>query len=399
MTMKVMVVSPACPVPPTAGAPLRVNGWLRAVAPEVELAVATLVRSPAETNALAELRQLAAHVIAVPAPRTAFARLGDRLVAGLTGRPYGVVANTNRRLFEMTERFMETWSPDVLQLEQLAAAPYLPLAHRCRCATVYSAHNVESRIAAGPPDGRTSRPSRVLSRRLSAFERSMAQSVDRVVAVTAAEAKWFERRGAHPVHIANALWLDDYPQRKEPGPGGSPTVLFVGHLAYPPNRDAAIRFVRDILPRVRSAIPQIRCVIAGRQPGRDVQRLSRLGAEIVADQMDLGDLWNTARVFACPLRWGGGSRIKLIEAAARRVPIVATRVGAEGLDLRAHADYLPADDDAEIAAAVLETLSDPHSTETRVASARRRVETHHDWGRLAPRIHELYEGLSDHHRP
>lgn len=398
MTIRVVVVSPTCPVPPTAGAPLRVSGWLRAATPAVEFAVATLVRSPFEADALGDLRRLAAHVIAIPAPRTASARLRDRAVAALTRRPYGVVANTSRRLFGAVERLMATWSPDVLQVEELAATPYLALASRNRCATVYSAHNVESRVATGPSDARGRCPSRARVRGLEELERSTARAVDRVVAVTADEASWFEHNGASTVHIANALWLDRFPQRPEPETDDPPTMLFVGHLGYPPNRDAAIRLVRDILPRVKSTVPHVRCVIAGRRPARDVRRLSRFGAEIVADRNDLGSLWNTADVFVCPLRWGGGSRLKLIEAAARGVPIVSTRSGAEGLELRAEDDFLAAEDDAGLAAAVREIVRDSPAAAIRVERARRRVEMHHEWGRLRPLIHRLYEDLSHHHR-
>lgn len=398
MTIKVLIVSPTCPVPATAGAPLRVSGWLRAAAPTVELAVATLVRSPAEAEALDELRHLVKHVIAVPAPRTAMARLRDRVVAGFTRRPYGVVANTSRRLFAATENLMEAWSPDVIQFEELAATPYLQLADRGSSSTVYSAHNVESLVAAGPPGEHRSpaRPARI--RRIEMLETVTARVVDRVVAVTRDEASWFEQRGASAVHIANALWLDGLPLRPQTAPGPQPTLLFVGHLAYPPNRDAVFRLVRDILPRVRSKVPDVRCVIAGRRPTAEVRGLSGRGIEIIADRADLSPLWNSASVFVCPLRWGGGSRIKLIEAASRGVPIVTTRVGAEGLEFRAGVDLLAADTDSELATTVLDTLRLRSDVTARVAGARRQVEAHHDWGRLAPRIHELYEDLAHHHR-
>lgn len=398
MTIKVLIVTPTCPVPATAGAPLRVNGWLRAAAPAVELAVATLVRSPAEANALAELHRLATHVVAVTAPRTASRRLRDRALAALSGRPYGVVANTNRDLLAAVHRLVASWAPDVIQFEELAATPYLELAERRSSATVYSAHNVESLVAAGPPGEHSSPARRARVRRIEMLETATARGVDRVVAVTRHEASWFEHRGASAVHIANALWLEGLPLRPQAATGPHPTLLFVGHLAYPPNRDAAVRLVRDILPRVRSEIPDLRCVIAGRRPTAEVRGLSGRGVEIIADRADLSPLWNSAAVFVCPLRWGGGSRIKLIEAAARGVPIVTTRVGAEGLEFRAGVDLLAADTDAGLATALLDTLRLPGDVAARVASARRQVDAHHNWGRLAPRIHELYEGLADHHR-
>jgi glycosyltransferase involved in cell wall biosynthesis len=393
-----LVVTPVCPVPPTAGAPLRISSWLRAAAGTAELAVATLVRSPEEASALDELRELLAHVVAVPARRTPSARLRDRVVAALAGRPLSVVANTSRGLRAAAGRLMASWSPDLVQLEQLAAAPYLEPARRHGCAVVYSAHNVESLVAAGPPGGRRSRSRAAQARRTAALETAVATSADRVVAVTSAEAAWFESRGATAVTIPNALWLDELPRRPARIDGGEPVLLFVGHLAYPPNRDGAIRLVRDILPRVRAVEPRVRCVIAGRRPPRELRRLAGLGAEIVADQPDLGPLWERSSVFVCPLRWGGGSRLKLIEAAARGVPITTTRAGVEGLELRSGEDLLVADDDAGMAAAILDVLSDAGATAGRVASARGRVEAHHDWRRLAPMVHELYADLLGHHR-
>ncbi len=392
MRPKVLLVTPTCPVPPTAGAPLRTSGWLRAAADAAELAVATLVRTPEEAAALRELRGLVQHVVAVPARRTPPARLRDRVLAALTGRPLPVVAGASRQLRLAIERLIADWSPDVVQLEQLAAATYLELSPRTRCAVVYSAHNVESRVVGGPPEGR-SRSTVAYARRTAALETTVAAAADRVVTVTAAEAAWFAARGATSMTIANALWLEDLPIRPGISDEDPPTLLFVGHLAYPPNRDAALRLVRDVLPRVRSHHPRARCVVAGRQPPREVQRLTRLGAEVVADPPDLGPLWARASVFVCPLRWGGGSRLKLIEAAARGVPIATTWAGVEGLELRAGEDLAVADDDAGLAAAVLELLADAGLAGRRARSARRRVEAHHDWRRLAPRVRELYEDL------
>lgn len=398
MRPKVLLVTPTCPVPPTAGAPLRTSGWLRAAASAAELAVATLIRTPEEAAALAELRALVQHVVAVPAHRTAPARLCDRVLAAVTGRPLPVVAGASRQLRLAIERLIADWPPDVVQLEQLAAAPYLELARRPRCAIVYSAHNVESRVVAGPPEGR-SRSTMAHVRRTAALETTMATAADRVVAVTAAEAAWFAARGATAVTIANALWLEDLPLRRGISDEDPPTLLFVGHLAYPPNRDAALRLVRDILPRVHSHDPRVRCVIAGRRPPREVRRLIRHGVDIVADSLDLGALWAQASVFVCPLRWGGGSRLKLIEAAARGVPIATTRAGVEGLELRAGEDVTVADDDVGLAAATLELLADPGLAGRRAQCARRRVEAHHDWHQLTPRVRELYEDLGGHRRP
>jgi glycosyltransferase involved in cell wall biosynthesis len=168
--------------------------------------------------------------------------------------------------------------------------------------------------------------------------------------------------------------------------------VFVGHLAYPPNVDAARTLVRAVLPLVRARHPGVRCLLAGLHPVRAVRRLALEGddVDLLASPLDAREAWDRARMLVCPLRWGAGSRIKLLEAAARGVPIVATPTSAEGLALRPDVDYLAADGPAELAEAASALLAEPRRAQRIAEEARATVRRHHDWGCYAPRLERLY---------
>jgi glycosyltransferase involved in cell wall biosynthesis len=133
----------------------------------------------------------------------------------------------------------------------------------------------------------------------------------------------------------------------------------VGSLGYAPNVDAAVTLGRLILPRLRAGAGRpVELQIVGSRPPPDVARLGELsGVSVAADVPSVTPYYVRSRVAVAPLRAGGGSRIKVLEALAHRCPVVATRVGAEGLDVRDGEHLLVADGPERFAGACLELLA------------------------------------------
>lgn len=140
----------------------------------------------------------------------------------------------------------------------------------------------------------------------------------------------------------------------------APVVLFVGHLGYPPNRQAVARLCTGIMPALQHLEPSARLVVAGRNPARRVLRTIRsAGHTLVANPTDLGPLYAAAMATAIPLAQGGGTRIKVLEALAVGCPVVASAKAVEGLGLRDGLDYLAAETDAAFAAALARLVRSP----------------------------------------
>jgi glycosyltransferase involved in cell wall biosynthesis len=178
----------------------------------------------------------------------------------------------------------------------------------------------------------------------------------------------------HAATVPNAV---DMPSTvpSEPGP---PRLLYLGKLDYGPNATAVEHLVSDIWPRIRAAVPDAELWIAG--AGDDEVRGSDRpphGVRFLGFVEDLAALYASVRVVSTPILVGGGTRFKLIEAAAYGKAIVSTTLGAEGLQLRPDVDIILRDSPAAFADACIALLRDDLSASSLGQSARSRVRSHY----------------------
>ena len=170
----------------------------------------------------------------------------------------------------------------------------------------------------------------------------------------------------------------------------NPTMLFVGTLSYAPNADAVMWLTSRVWPRLRIASKNVRLVIAGRDPPDWMVRLGRQPGIVVAGSVpDVAPFYREASLAVVPLRAGGGTRIKLLEASAWGVPSVSTSFAATGLDLRPGIDVVLANSEAGFARACISLLTEPHRAGRIANNARTRVRRDYDPGRWAARVGKL----------
>jgi len=177
--------------------------------------------------------------------------------------------------------------------------------------------------------------------------------------------------------------------------GGRKTVLFVGTMGYAPNDDAARWMATRIWPRVREAFKTpLRLVIAGSCPSMRVVQLGRRAdVEVTGAVPDIATAYRQADIAVVPIRGGGGTRIKLLEAAAWGVPIVSTAVGAAGTTFRHRRDLLIADNAKQFARSCIALLRKPAYARELAARARRLVATEYDADRWSRRVATMVDGL------
>jgi glycosyltransferase involved in cell wall biosynthesis len=152
-----------------------------------------------------------------------------------------------------------------------------------------------------------------------------------------------------------------------------PTLLFVGTLFYPPNVEAMLWFLQQIWPQVRGALPDARLVVVGDGGERLRQSAAAWpGVDVRGFVGSLQECYAAARLVICPIRQGGGTRIKIIEAAAYGRPVVSTTIGAEGLAFADGREILIRDRPDEFAGACVTLLRDRQACE-RLGQAAREV--------------------------
>jgi glycosyltransferase involved in cell wall biosynthesis len=168
------------------------------------------------------------------------------------------------------------------------------------------------------------------------------------------------------VTIPNAVTI---PERQELT--SKPTILFMGSYYYKPNVDAAEFLIEKVWPRIYKVIPGAELIIAGVNPERIRGYGSGIpGVSFTGFVDDLDSLYRNTKITVTPILVGGGTRLKIIEAAAYGKPVVSTRLGVEGLDFNDSQELLLRDDAESFTEACLQLLSD-HTLSEKLGSAAR----------------------------
>ena len=174
----------------------------------------------------------------------------------------------------------------------------------------------------------------------------------------------------------------------------APHAVYVAHLSYPPNITAARELATSIWPAAARNVPQARLTIAGRDPTAAVTALARPDSiRILADPEDTGALLAGHGYTLMPIREGGGTRIKVLEAMAAGLAVIATAKAVEGLPIKDGVHYLRAERANEFAGALRRLRGDPAAAAAMAGRARTFVRENYDAGALARMIAARLEGL------
>lgn len=173
------------------------------------------------------------------------------------------------------------------------------------------------------------------------------------------------------------------------------TLIFTGGMSFPPNVTAVLFFYHQILPLIRRAVPEVRLVIAGKDPAPAVQALAADPAVTVTGYLDDLRPWLArASVMVCPMRSGSGIKNKVLEALAMARPVVTTTLGAEALAARHGHELLIADAPAAFAAAVVALLRDPARRRQLGQAGRALVTQRYSWEACAAAYDRMYARLA-----
>jgi glycosyltransferase involved in cell wall biosynthesis len=405
--MKIAYLTQILPYPLDAGPKVRAYYTLRHLAARHSVSLISLVR-PSDADAhIAHLREVCDQVVTVPIARS---RLRDGLALGrslLADEPFLITRDRVTRLHQAIAATMSGASFDAVHADQLWMAPYaLAARHRARQAgrrmpIVLDQHNavylVPRRLSesAGNPVTRWSFAAE--SRRLARFEARVCRDFDKVVTVTHEDGQALQTlysNGSRPEAFpVIPICIDPGPAPAFDRPRGEPAMFFLGGMHWPSNYDGALWFFRDVLPRVWRSQPEARLLVVGRQPPAE---LHRAGARVEAPGFvpDVRGYWNRSRAFVVPLRSGAGMRVKILDAWARGVPVVSTRIGAEGLACHPGEDILIADTPEDFAQATLKVLTDCALAERLARNGRRTVERCYDWRQVYPAWDEVYTSIA-----
>jgi glycosyltransferase involved in cell wall biosynthesis len=287
---------------------------------------------------------------------------------------------------------------DLWQFEWLPYVEALPASAAGR--SLMMAHNVESLIWERYHEVETAAAKRWYVRRqwqkFERYERRIFAAVDHVVTVSRPDALLAQSRfGARRVSVVdNGVDTAYFTAATAGTPRRDPRrLLFLGSLDWRPNLDAVRLLLDQIFPEVVAQEPAARLCLVGRNPPAWVVRraVDTPGVELHADVPDVRPHLAASGVMVVPLRIGGGSRLKILEAMASGLPVVSTRVGCEGLDVQSGKELIVVDDANGIATGTLSCIRKPASAAAMAARGRRLAADRYDWDVLAEELERIWK--------
>jgi glycosyltransferase involved in cell wall biosynthesis len=356
----------------------------------------------------AELQAACRQVVTVPLPRRSRAA---RVRTLLSAQP-----DLARRLWSLEfsaalTDLVRDHPFDFIHIEGLELAPYLAgLAHSPAVMGsaaggprfVYDAHNAEFLIQRRaflndwrmPSRWPAALYSRLQTPRLKKFEAETCRTAHLVTCVSAEDAAALRQLvpDLRPVVVPNGIDFDSYQAAGAPPELQTALILaFTGKMDYRPNIDAAAWFIEAIWPRIRAARPEAQFFVVGQKPPEKLRKLHGQNGVVVTGMVeDPRPYIAAAAVYVAPLRMGGGTRFKLLEAMALGRPIVSTTLGAEGFAVQSGRELLLADTPAQFAAAVLRLLETPAAAQALAQAGRAFAKAGYDWSAIIPRLEAAY---------
>ncbi|MDQ3873202.1 MAG: glycosyltransferase family 4 protein [Thermoproteota archaeon] len=175
-----------------------------------------------------------------------------------------------------------------------------------------------------------------------------------------------------------------------------PSILFVGNFAYEPNVDAALYFSQYIFPLILKDAPNVKLYLVGNAPPPEIRSLTSNRQIRVTGQVDsVIPFYKEAQVVVCPLRIGGGVKVKVLEALCLGKAIVSTSVGAQGLDLWNYRAVTVADEASDFAEKVIQLLLHPQKRRMQEKEALAYARTLPTWDQASDAFARLYEEIAD----
>ena len=397
--MKVLMLSPSLPWPLNTGDRIRTYHSLRQLSLQNEVTLASLAQDGQGPDHADAIRQYCSQVHITPISKS---RQAAALQSLVSWRPYRAAKFRSRAFADVVDRLIRRETFELVWVNFLEMLAYLAPGLAERAITVLDQHNADELVWE-----RYAHHGRWFTRafayqelwKLRRFQRRHLSGVDVLLCVSEQDAEFMRARvpGSCQVWTApNGVDLGFFETASSPSIRDANVVVLTGSMDVTMNIDAAVTFAHDIMPTVRDRVPGAEFWVVGRNPGRRVRALSRIpGVTVTGTVDDVRPYYARAKAFVAPFRFGGGTKLKVLEAMATGVPVVSTPVGCQGLEVVRGEHCWVEETSREFAERVIELLEHEDRRQTTVQPARKLVEEKYDWSTVLGPIVQRLEKLTN----
>jgi sugar transferase (PEP-CTERM/EpsH1 system associated) len=400
--MKVLFLSQIVPYPPHGGVLQRGYHLLRELGRTAEVHLLAFVHPDvlATESAVAEGRSALLEFCATVEcfslwPKASRAHAAAGLALSACSRlPFSVIAHRSAAFASRVDELLETMRFDLIHVDTIALSPFVKPPRATP--TVLTHHNIESVLM----ERRSRAESRVFARRflqreaakLTAYERRLSPTFDMNIVVSPNDAQVLADLAptARSRVVANGVdthyFAPDFTHE-------TPALIYTGGMNMFANRDAVMHFLSEIWPLIRAAEPGVRFFAVGQDPPRELKAIAERDPQVIVTGFvdDIRPLVRQAGVYVVPLRVGGGTRLKVLDAMAMGKALVSTSVGCEGIAVAPGTQLMIADTPDSFAQATVALLRDPARRLALGQAARQLVEQRYAWPVVGAQLLQAYQ--------
>lgn len=403
--MRVLWVVHNLAYPPVRGVLQRNYNLLRQAAKGAEVHVlafdqpASRPAGVAVEDCVTALKKYCSHVECVPLMTGATKSKYWLGVQGLlTKEAYDLSWFSSRAMAERIRHEVARFGFDAIHFDTIGLAPYRRLAGRV--GTVLNHHNIESSMMSL----RASNENRAVprwywqreARLLCAAERQYASEFSMNFVVSTEDGEVLEQiqPSARTRVIANGVDTEFFSPRLDPGGN---TLLFCGGLDWYPNGDAMAYFFEQIWPKLRGEAPNVQIVVVGRKPPVWLSQLAETDLRVTVTGFvdDVRPYFRDAAAYFCPIRVGGGTRLKILDALAMGMPLISTSFACSGIDVKHESSAILADTPDDFVAQTLRVLSDADLRARLAANGRELVCDRYSWDVVGNHLRDAYREAAE----
>ncbi len=393
--MRVLLLTQIVPYPPDSGPKIKTYNVLRYLGQRHEVHLVAFARSAVEQVNADALRPYCRSITTVPLRRSRARDVAYFVKSLFTGRPFLIERDDSLAMRQAIHRLLDQHAFDAVHADQLSMAQFavdLPLSLR-----ILDEHNavwtIVQRAARREGRGPLRLPAEIECWKLRRYEGQICRRFDRVTVVSEDDRVALERASQSRLPTATIpIAVDTSELAFRPRAADARRILSVATMFYPPNAEGVHWFATEVFPLVRRAIPDAQLDVVGSRPPARITRLATPdnGINVTGYVADLEPLLRRSAVLIVPVHAGSGMRVKILEAFARGIPVVSTRVGVEGIDVRAGEHLLVADEPREFADATIKIIQDPSAAARLARAGRQLVESRYDWRTALAGLDSIY---------
>lgn len=384
--MKILVLSPTFPLPQNSGSKIRIFQMIQSFSKKNKITFAGLIHEKIEYEHIEEMKKYCGDVYVYPRKSS---KMFSIIKSFFSIYPYRVIRFKNEELMNKVDEILMKENFDLIWINFMNMAFFIQ--KPINSLVLLDQHNNDELMwKKYYEEGNILQKIFVWweIRKLRKFFKKYINFFNAILSVSKEDADFTKNKAPASVKVytvpngVDTLYFT--PQDKELKRN---IILFCGSMDVTMNIDAVKRFATEIFPQIKSKITDSEFWVAGRSPPKKIKDLESIdGVKVTGTVEDVRPYYERAKVFVAPFRFGGGTKLKILEAMAMRVPVVSTSVGCQGLEVENEKHVFIEDNDENFIHKIITLMEDDNLREKIEENGRNLVLKNYSWSIITKNI-------------